>query len=194
GPWPPGRTFRRHYGASSADSAGADEAGEEVSAPLVVSFEPAPLPVDSVASLFIAPVPPAPAPVSVGRVLLRVLTSEALKPPALFSVIMDNMHSRIQKQATTTVTRVNTSPALVPKALWPPAPPSAPVRPPPRPRWTSTSRIRNSEVRNSKIPRTYCPRAANNTGAMDRPLLGIAKSRNAKFSCTAAGSSQPRTL
>ena len=34
--------------------------------------------------------------------------------------------SKIQMAATTMVTRVNTSPAFVPKALWPPMPPSAP--------------------------------------------------------------------
>ena len=44
--------------------------------------------------------------------------------------------------AVTMVTRVNTSPAFAPKALCPPMPPRAPDRPPPRPRWTSTSRIK----------------------------------------------------
>src|SRR5689334_5582499 len=47
--------------------------------------------------------------------------------------------------------RVNTSPALVPKALEPPTPPKAPARPPPLPRWISTRQIRNSEVRTSRI-------------------------------------------
>ena len=59
----------------------------------------------------------------------------------------------IQKAATPTVILVNKSPAFVPKALWPPMPPSAPARPPPRPRCTSTSRIRNSDVRASIDPR-----------------------------------------
>src|SRR5437762_416668 len=45
------------------------------------------------------------------------------------------------------VMRVNLSPARLPKALEPPAPPNAPARPPPLPRWISTSRIR-------KMPRT----------------------------------------
>lgn len=67
---------------------------------------------------------------------------------------MDSMHSRIQTPAVAMVTRVNMSPALVPKALWPPMPPKAPVKPPPRPRWTSTSRIKNTETRNIEIPNT----------------------------------------
>src|SRR5262245_9092754 len=38
---------------------------------------------------------------------------------------------------------VNVSPAREPNALEPPAPPKAPARPPPLPRWISTSTIRN---------------------------------------------------
>src|SRR5262249_33986583 len=42
------------------------------------------------------------------------------------------------------VMRVKVSPAREPKALEPPAPPKAPAKPPPLPRWISTSRIRNT--------------------------------------------------
>lgn len=48
----------------------------------------------------------------------------------------------IHIEAVTTVIRVNTSPAFAPNALEPPMPPSAPAKPPPRPRCTSTRRIR----------------------------------------------------
>ncbi len=51
-----------------------------------------------------------------------------------FKTSIAKQHNRIQTVATPTVMRVNRSPALVPKALWPPAPPSAPAIPPPRPR------------------------------------------------------------
>src|SRR5687768_6417692 len=44
------------------------------------------------------------------------------------------------------VTRVNWSPAREPKGLDPPVPPSAPMRPPPLPRWIRTSRIRNRPI------------------------------------------------
>jgi hypothetical protein len=47
----------------------------------------------------------------------------------------------IQNMAKKIVTLVKASPALVPKALWPPMPPKAPAKPPPLPRWTSTSTI-----------------------------------------------------
>ena len=56
------------------------------------------------------------------------------------------MFSTIQTTAMIIVTRVKTSPALVPKALEPPTPPKAPARPPPLPRWIRTRQIRNSEV------------------------------------------------
>ena len=59
--------------------------------------------------------------------------------------------SSTQMTATTTVMRVNTSPALVPKALCPPAPPSAPASPPPRPRCSRMIRMRNSPSTNSRI-------------------------------------------
>ena len=62
-----------------------------------------------------------------------------------FSTFSAAIDSRIQIAATTIVIRVNRSPALVPKALWPPMPPKAPVKPPPRPRWTRITRIRNTD-------------------------------------------------
>ena len=45
-----------------------------------------------------------------------------------------SMPMSIQIAAVTTVTLVNVSPALVPKALEPPTPPNAPASPPPLPR------------------------------------------------------------
>jgi hypothetical protein len=48
----------------------------------------------------------------------------------------------IQMDAVMIVIRVNTSPAFAPNALEPPMPPSAPANPPPRPRCTSTSKIK----------------------------------------------------
>ena len=56
------------------------------------------------------------------------------------------MFRAIQTPAEIMVTRVNTSPALVPKALEPPAPPKAPARPPPFPRWIRTRQMRKTEV------------------------------------------------
>ena len=63
------------------------------------------------------------------------------------------MLRKIQTSATTIVTRVNTSPALVPKALEPPTPPKAPARPPPLPRWIRIRQIRNSEMRTISVLR-----------------------------------------
>ena len=60
------------------------------------------------------------------------------------------MQRMIQKAATPMVILVNRSPALVPKALWPPMPPKAPANPPPLPRWINTNTIRNRAVRNNK--------------------------------------------
>jgi hypothetical protein len=48
----------------------------------------------------------------------------------------------IQIEAVTIVMRVKISPAFAPNALEPPMPPSAPAKPPPRPRCTSTRRTR----------------------------------------------------
>jgi hypothetical protein len=64
-------------------------------------------------------------------------------------------HKKIQMAATTMVMRVKMSPALVPSALWPPGPPKAPTKPPPRPRWTKTSMTRNTEVTKMAMPNTY---------------------------------------
>ena len=62
-----------------------------------------------------------------------------------------HMHRKIQTAATTMVIFVNRSPALVPKALCPPMPPKAPARPPPRPCWINTNRIKNSDNSTSRI-------------------------------------------
>lgn len=56
----------------------------------------------------------------------------------------------IQIDAVMTVMRVKMSPAFAPNALEPPMPPSAPARPPPRPRCTSTSKIKKI-ARNDNI-------------------------------------------
>ena len=64
----------------------------------------------------------------------------------MFERITRSMFSAIQIAAVIMVTRVKTSPALVPKALEPPAPPKAPARPPPLPRWIRTRQMRNKEV------------------------------------------------
>src|SRR3954452_23532777 len=69
------------------------------------------------------------------------------------------MLMRIQMSAVIIVTRVKTSPALVPKALEPPAAPKAPARPPPLPRWIRTRQIMKSEVRISsevRMPLRIC--------------------------------------
>src|SRR5438874_2580667 len=54
------------------------------------------------------------------------------------------MITQIQMAATQIVIRVKASPALEPNGL---TPPNAPARPPPLPRWMSTSPIRNSPIR-----------------------------------------------
>ena len=69
------------------------------------------------------------------------------------STLIERMQSKIQNVATPIVILVNRSPALVPKALCPPMPPSAPASPPPRPRWMRTSRIRKMDVATSMNPR-----------------------------------------
>jgi hypothetical protein len=63
------------------------------------------------------------------------------------------MQSRIQNAAKPIVIFVNRSPALVPNALCPPAPPSAPAKPPPRPRWISTTIISTIAVNDRKNPK-----------------------------------------
>lgn len=63
-----------------------------------------------------------------------------------------NMQKKIQTSAVMIVTRVNTSPALVPNALWPPMPPKAPASPPPLPCWIKTSAIRNKDDNVNNVP------------------------------------------
>src|SRR5439155_26952461 len=48
------------------------------------------------------------------------------------------------------VMRVNWSPAREPNGLEPPEPPRAPIKPPPLPRWISTSRIKNKPMARTK--------------------------------------------
>jgi len=52
----------------------------------------------------------------------------------------------IQIRAVIIVILVKTSPAFVPNALDPPAPPKAPASPPPLPRWIKTRQIRKREL------------------------------------------------
>ena len=69
------------------------------------------------------------------------------------SILTAVMHNNIQKAATPIVIRVNRSPAFAPNALCPPMPPRAPANPPPRPRCSSTMRIRKQAVRTSRNPK-----------------------------------------
>jgi hypothetical protein len=71
----------------------------------------------------------------------------------------------IQIEAVMIVIRVKTSPALAPKALDPPMPPSAPARPPPRPRCTSTSNIKKIANRDKTIVK--------NASAMGGKVSGV---------------------
>jgi hypothetical protein len=73
--------------------------------------------------------------------------------PGVESTLTAVMHSKIQKAATPIVIRVNRSPAFAPNALCPPMPPRAPANPPPRPRCSSTMRIRKQAVTTSKNPK-----------------------------------------
>ena len=94
------------------------------------------------------------------------------KPPippipdsAFESAVMFRLSGRYQKQVraqrtiqsrtATAVILVKISPALTPNALAPPAPPNAPVNPPPRPRWSRIMRTMKSERRNNAGPKTY---------------------------------------
>lgn len=105
---------------------------------------------DSVVPL-LAPAPGTELPLAAGRSLLPVCGRARLR-----NMKTAVAQSKIQAVATPMVIRVNRSPAFVPKALWPPGPPRAPVSPPPRPRCTSTRRTRNED--NTKIvkPKKYC--------------------------------------
>ena len=69
-----------------------------------------------------------------------------------------NAQVKIHKRTATAVMRVKISPALTPNALWPPAPPKAPVNPPPRPRCSRIIPMMKKERMNSKEPKMYCER------------------------------------
>src|SRR5947209_13116339 len=56
------------------------------------------------------------------------------------------MMSNTQIAAMVMVIRVNVSPALDPNGLDPPAPPNAPISPPPLPRWIRMVRIRSRPI------------------------------------------------
>jgi len=72
-------------------------------------------------------------------------------PLSLPISLIANMQKKIQTNAVMIVTRVNTSPAFVPKALCPPMPPKAPAKPPPLPCWIKTKAIKNSDERTSNV-------------------------------------------
>src|SRR5947209_6872657 len=61
------------------------------------------------------------------------------------------MISKIQRPATTSVIRVNRSPARDPNALDPPTPPKAPDSPPPLPRWIKTRKISTNPKKITRI-------------------------------------------
>src|SRR3954451_19822532 len=67
------------------------------------------------------------------------------------------MMSRTQIPAIVMVIRVNVSPALDPNGLDPPAPPNAPISPPPLPRWIRMVRINNRPSRMMTKFRMYEP-------------------------------------
>lgn len=74
------------------------------------------------------------------------------EPLVLPTNLIASMQKKIQTNAVMIVTRVNTSPALVPKALCPPMPPKAPAKPPPLPCWINTKAIKNSDERTNNVP------------------------------------------
>jgi hypothetical protein len=92
--------------------------------------------------------------------------AELKASPLCFAHINAVKQTTIQIDAVMIVMRVNTSPALAPNALEPPIPPSAPASPPPRPRCTSTNKIK-------KIARSE--RTMANNGPMVSLLIGLAK-------------------
>jgi hypothetical protein len=140
-------------GAAAGGTAGAAAGGAEVEAvdePLVAGAAVAPVGADVVPDgvLFdsaLPDIPPFVSPAlgegSIGPDCDEFVESGVL-PSASPRCLAQNKASKqtpIQIEAVTIVMRVNTSPAFAPKALEPPAPPSAPANPPPRPRCTSTS-------------------------------------------------------
>jgi hypothetical protein len=70
-------------------------------------------------------------------------------------------HRMIQISTEIAVILVKISPAFTPNALAPPAPPNAPVNPPPRPRWSKMIKTMKSEIRNKAGPKTYWESIAN---------------------------------
>jgi hypothetical protein len=74
-------------------------------------------------------------------------------PEAVLRLVMTTriIAIKIQIAAVTMVILVNVSPALVPNALEPPAPPKAPASPPPLPRWIKIRQTRNRERRMIKV-------------------------------------------
>lgn len=69
-----------------------------------------------------------------------------------------NAQVKIHNRTATAVMRVKISPAFTPNALWPPAPPRAPVKPPPRPLCSRIIPMMKKERMNSKEPKMYCER------------------------------------
>jgi hypothetical protein len=70
--------------------------------------------------------------------------AEPKASPLCFAHNRAAKQTTIQIDAVMIVIRVNTSPAFAPNALEPPMPPSAPANPPPRPRCTSTNKIKKT--------------------------------------------------
>lgn len=111
------------------------------------------VPVPVFAALPVLAVPGTAGPVAVVLVPAPEVSDPAKPFPGVDSTLTAKMQSRIQNAATPMVMRVNKSPALAPKALWPPMPPNAPAKPPPRPRCSKTIMIKNAAVANSKNPK-----------------------------------------
>src|SRR5262245_35097893 len=84
------------------------------------------------------------------------------------------MISSAQMAASQRVIFMNWSPARDPKALEPPAPPKAPAKPPPLPRWISTMNISTRLTRMMMMFRTTenQPAEANSTGLLLPRLNG----------------------
>ncbi len=111
------------------------------------------------------------------------------RSPRFFAQWFAKMQTTIQIATTTIVIRVNTSPAFAPKALEPPIPPSAPARPPPRPRWTSTSKIKKTARSNKINPKkklmTTCRAKIVSMNTTHRALAGAASVRPRSKKCLA---------
>ena len=98
----------------------------------------------------IPPIPPAPD-------FLRLRDAGSLAISRLFGRYQKVVKAQrtIQSRTETAVILVKISPAFTPKALAPPAPPKAPVKPPPRPRWSKMINTIKSERRNRAGPKMY---------------------------------------